>query len=73
MNKTYIIVGIYLYIWAMFQKMYGGVICVVGDIPASNFIGGFKEGVSFSFRKCRMCLATKDNMTTKVHYTQALS
>ena len=52
--------------------MYGGVICVVGDIPASNFIGGFK-GVGFSFRKCRMCLATKDNMTTKVCYTQALS
>ena len=50
--------------------MYGGVICVVGDIPASNFIGGFKEGVGFSFRKCRMC---KDNMTTKVYYTQALS
>ena len=35
-------------------------------IPASNYIGGFKEGVAFALRKCRKCLATADDMRTKV-------
>ena len=38
----------------MFQIMYGGVICVVGDIPTSNFIGRFKKGVGYLVRKCRI-------------------
>ena len=29
-------------------------------------MGGFKIGVEFSFRKCRMCLATSDQLSTKV-------
>ena len=49
------------------MTIYGAVICVVGDIPASNFIGGFKEGVGFSLRKCRKCLATKSDICLKVH------
>ena len=47
--------------------VYGGVICIVGDVPASNFIGGFKEGVGFSLRKCRRCLATKFDINSKVY------
>ena len=41
---------------------------VCGDIPASNYIGGFKEGVAFALRKCRRCLATGDDMRAKVYY-----
>ena len=41
---------------------------ICGDIPASNYIGGFKEGVAFALRKCRRCLATGDDMQTKVYY-----
>ena len=40
---------------------------MLGDVPASNYIGGFKEGVSFALRKCRACLATQDDINTKVH------
>ena len=39
---------------------------VLGDTPASNFLGGFKEGVGFSLRKCRMCMATGDDISEKV-------
>ena len=42
-------------------------LCVTGDVPASNFLGGFKEGVGFALRKCRMCLATQSDMSTKVY------
>ena len=31
-------------------------------IPASNYIGGFKEGVAFALQKCRRCQATADDM-----------
>jgi hypothetical protein len=40
---------------------------MVGDVPASNFIGGFKEGVGFALRKCRRCLAVKTDMISKFH------
>ena len=43
-----------------------GAVCFLGDTPGSNFIAGFKEGVGFSLRKCRMCLATKDDISKKV-------
>ena len=48
--------------------MHGAVLGMSGDIPASNFIGGFKEGVGLSLRKCRMCMATATDMDTKVIY-----
>ena len=47
-------------------KLHGAVVCVCGDIPASNYIGGFKEGVGFSLRKCRRCLATAEDMQAQV-------
>jgi len=37
------------------------------DIPASNHIGGFKEGVGFALRKCRRCMATAADLQDKVH------
>ena len=33
----------------------GGLIAVIGDTPALQVIGGFKEGVSFAYKKCRTC------------------
>ena len=42
---------------------------MAGDTPASNFIGGFKEGVGFSLRKCRQCYATSSDMSVKVYVT----
>jgi hypothetical protein len=43
-------------------KLFGALVCSVGDIPASCFLGGFKEGVGFSFRNCRMCMATRTDI-----------
>ncbi len=46
--------------------MHGAAVCMCGDTPASNFVGGFKEGVGFALRKCRMCLATAADLRIKV-------
>ena len=35
-----------------------------GDTPASNYIGGFKEGLGGAYRGCRECIATKPEMET---------
>jgi len=48
------------------QCIYGAVICLLGDTPGSNFVGGFKEGVGFSLRKCRRCLAVASDMREEV-------
>lgn len=44
----------------------GGVLFLLADTLAAHSIGGFKVGVGFSLRKCRMCLPTKDQMSTKI-------
>ena len=36
----------------------GAVLFALADTPAAHDLGGFKIGVGFSLRKCRMCLAT---------------
>lgn len=46
--------------------LHGALVCVCGDIPASNFLGGFKEGVGFALRKCRQCLCTKEDFKKNV-------
>ena len=46
----------------------GGVLFTLADTLAAHSIGGFKVGVGFSLRKCRMCLATKEQMSTKVYF-----
>ena len=33
---------------------------------AAHSIGGFKVGVGFALRKCRMCLATLESLSTEV-------
>lgn len=45
----------------------GGVLYVLADTLAAHDIGGFKVGVGFSLRKCRMCMATREQLSTKVH------
>ena len=44
----------------------GRLIAFVGDTPAVNLVGGFKEGVSLAMRKCRQCMATFDQIQSKV-------
>lgn len=49
------------------RKWFGIVLCFVGDIPASNFVGGFKEGVGFAKLPCRSCMIQKDDLN-KIHH-----
>lgn len=48
------------------KLMKGGVLFVLADTLAAHQLGGFKVGVGFSLRKCRMCLATKEQISTRV-------
>ena len=47
--------------------LHGAVIALCGDTPASCYVGGFKEGVGFSLRKCRRCMTTLSDMSSKVN------
>lgn len=46
----------------------GGVLFALADTPAAHSLAGFKVGVSFALRKCRMCLATQSQLSTKASF-----
>ena len=48
------------------QSIEGALVAFVGDTPAVNMAGGFKEGVGAAMRKCRHCLAVNSLIQTKV-------
>lgn len=49
--------------------LHGAVVALCGDTLASCYVGGFKEGVGFSLRKCRTCMAILSDMSLKVSFT----
>ena len=51
----------------------GALVASVGDTPAVNMAGGFKEGVGAAMRKCRHCLATNSQIQIKVQLNKMLS
>lgn len=50
----------------------GAVLFGLADTLAAHSMGGFKIGVGFALRKCRMCLATKEQLSVKVCTTFSL-
>lgn len=44
----------------------GRLVAFVGDTPAVNMVGGFKEGVNLAMWKCRQCMATYDQIQANV-------
>ena len=38
----------------------------LADTLAAHALGGFKVGVGFALRKCRICMATHEQIQTKV-------
>ena len=44
----------------------GALLAFLADTPAAHEIGGFKIGVGFALRKCRVCLATHGTIQVKV-------
>ena len=44
----------------------GAVLFALADTAAAHDMGGFKIGVGFALRKCRMCLATAEQISCKV-------
>ncbi len=58
--------GLQLSIRGETYKFQGALLAFVGDTPASQKVGGFKEGVGFAERKCRHCMATLEEIQEKV-------
>lgn len=45
------------------QRVWFGILLhFCGDIPAANFVGGFKEGVGFANLPCRSCMISRDSL-----------
>ena len=44
----------------------GAAIMMLADTLGAHEIGGFKIGVETAYRKCWMCMATKESMSIKV-------
>ena len=43
------------------EVFYGSLFAMLADTLAAHTLGGFKEGMGFSLRMCRLCMATKSN------------
>ena len=48
------------------MNVHGAVIVLLADTLAAHDLGGFKVGVGFALRKCRVCLATNIDIQSKV-------
>lgn len=48
------------------KTYYGTLYCVLGDTPAAQYLGGFKEGVSMAKKPCRTCNITSDELGTQL-------
>ncbi len=48
------------------HHFYGTVLLCLADTLAAHQLGGFKVGVGFSLRICRDCMATREDIQTKV-------
>lgn len=59
--------GITLTIRNVSRKWYGILLHFVGDMPASNFVGGFKEGVGGAKLPCRTCMIVRDDLESIHH------
>lgn len=57
--------GVTMCIQGKLKTVRGAVLFALADTLAAHSIGGFKIGVGFSLRKCRMCLATKEQILSK--------
>ena len=47
------------------KKYYGTILLLSTDNLAAHFVGGYKS-LSSAFRKCRFCLAVREDMNNKV-------
>ena len=48
------------------KRFYGTLLVVLADTLAAHDLGGFKSGVGRALRKCRMCMATGEDIQSKV-------
>ena len=48
------------------KRFYGTLLVVLADTLAAHDLGGFKSGVGRALRKCRQCMATGEDIQSKV-------
>ena len=50
------------------KSFYGTLLVVLADTLAAHDLGGFKSGVGRALRKCCQCMATGENIQSKVFF-----
>lgn len=58
--------GIEIEVDGHIRNVKGTVMVLLADTLAAHQLGGFKVGVGFSLRKCRHCMATAEDIQSKV-------
>ena len=53
--------------------VYGTLVAIIADNLASNQLGGFKCGFSKSFRKCRTCLASEEEIQSNFSHASFIT
>jgi hypothetical protein len=51
---------------------FGILLHFIGDMPASNFVGGLKEGVGFARLPCRSCMIVRTDQETIHHESNCI-
>lgn len=54
--------GVMISVNGNLKRFCGSLLFFTGDTLASNYVGGYKEGVSFANRPCRVCMGTKTSI-----------
>ena len=55
------------------MRFYGTLLVMLADTLAAHDLAGFKSGVGRALRKCRQCMATGDDIQSKVLTVCALA
>ena len=58
--------GIVMSLHGQQKLVKGAVLFALADTLAAHALGGFKVGVGFALRICRICMATREQASTKV-------
>ncbi|KZS07166.1 Uncharacterized protein APZ42_029191 [Daphnia magna] len=58
--------------WKDKRKWLGVSVNFAGDMPASNFMGGFKESVEFANLPCRTCMINKSDLDNIHHHVDCV-
>lgn len=71
-DMSQLLTGVTLSVRGKKITFHGILLNAVGDMPASNLLGGFKESVSKAVRPCRFCMIHRDQLDSVFHESECI-